>query len=203
MKTIEYVNQSITPSKVVCIGRNYVEHIEELGNEIPENMVVFNKPNSAISKTLSYFNATTRFEGEICFLIMQGKIAGVGIGLDLTHAEIQNKLKAKGLSWERAKAFDGSAVLSSFVPLTAPLDSLNMKLYRNSELVQFANYDLMMYKPEVMVEEIKSFMHLEDGDVIMSGTPKGVSTYAVGDVFLGQLFSGDELLVEQKWVVKL
>jgi len=200
MKTITYNQKSIIPSKVVCIGRNYVEHIEELGNEIPENMVVFNKPNSAILETLSYFEATTRFEGEICFLIMQGKIAGVGIGLDLTHAEMQNKLKAKGLPWERAKAFDGSAVLSNFVPLTESLDSLNMKLYRNSELVQFANYDLMMYKPEVMVEEIKSFMHLEDGDVIMSGTPKGVSTYAVGDVFLGQLFSGDELLVEQEWV---
>ena len=200
MKTITYNKKSIIPSKVVCIGRNYVEHIEELGNEIPENMVVFNKPNSAISEKLSYFEATTRFEGEICFLIMQGKIAGVGIGLDLTHAEIQNKLKAKGLPWERAKAFNGSAVLSSFVPLTSPLDSLNMKLYRNNELVQFANYDLMMYKPEVMVEEIKSFMHLEDGDVIMSGTPKGVSTYAVGDVFLGKLFSDDELLVEQEWV---
>jgi len=200
MKTITYNKKSIIPSKVVCIGRNYVEHIEELGNEIPENMVVFNKPNSAISEKLSYFEATTRFEGEICFLIMQGKIAGVGIGLDLTHAEIQNKLKAKGLPWERAKAFNGSAVLSSFVPLTSPLNSLNMKLYRNNELVQFANYDLMMYKPEVMVEEIKSFMHLEDGDVIMSGTPKGVSTYAVGDVFLGKLFSDDELLVEQEWV---
>jgi len=200
MKTITYNQQEITPSKVVCIGRNYVEHIEELGNEIPENMVVFNKPNSAIAETLSYFNDTTRFEGEICFLIMQGKIAGVGIGLDLTHAEIQNKLKSKGLPWERAKAFDGSAVLSHFVPLIAPLDSLNMKLYRNGELVQFANYDLMMYKPEVMVEEIKSFMHFEDGDVIMSGTPKGVSTYDAGDLFLGQLFSGDALLVEQEWV---
>jgi len=77
-----------------------------------------------------------------------------------------------------------------------------MKLYRNNELVQFANYDLMMYKPEVMVEEIKSFMHLEDGDVIMSGTPKGVSTYNIGDIFLGQLFSGNELLVEQEWVVE-
>jgi len=200
MKTIAYENQEITPSKVVCIGRNYVKHIEELGNEIPENMVVFNKPNSAISETLSYFEASTRFEGEICFLIVNGEIAGVGIGLDLTHAEIQNRLKAKGLPWERAKAFNGSAVLSHFVPLTEPLESLNMKLYRNSELVQFANYDLMMYKPEVMVEEIKSFMHLEDGDLIMSGTPKGVSTYIVGDVFLGQLFSDDKLLVEQQWV---
>jgi len=202
MKTITYNQQSIIPSKVVCIGRNYVEHIEELGNEIPENMVVFNKPNSAISDTFTYLNSTTRFEGEICFLIISGEIAGVGFGLDLTHADIQNKLKAKGLPWERAKAFDGSAVLSKFVPLNVPLESLEMKLYRNRKLVQFANYDLMMYKPKVMVEEIKSFMHLEDGDVIMSGTPKGVSTYNMGDIFLAQLFSGNELLVEQEWVVK-
>ena len=201
MKTITYNQQSITPSKVVCIGRNYVEHIEELGNEIPENMVVFNKPNSTISDTFTYFDSTTRFEGEICFLIINGEIADVGFGLDLTHADIQNKLKAKGLPWERAKAFDGSAVLSKFVPLNVPLESLEMKLYRNRKLVQFANYDLMMYKPKVMVEEIKSFMHLEDGDVIMSGTPKGVNSYNMGDIFLAQLFSDNELLVEQEWVV--
>ena len=202
MKTILYEKKRLTPSKVVCIGRNYVEHIKELGNEVPENMVVFNKPNSAISDTLSYFDAHTRFEGEICFLILSGDIAGVGFGLDLTHADIQNKLKEKGLPWERAKGFDGSAVLSTFVALDVPLESLEMKLYRNNVLVQFANYELMMYKPEVMVEEIKSFMYLEDGDIIMSGTPKGVNTYAVGDVFLGQVFSGERLLVEQEWVVK-
>jgi len=201
MKKIAYNQQSITPSKIVCIGRNYVEHIEELNNEVPKNMVVFNKPNSAISQRLLYFNENTRFEGEICFLILNNKIAGVGFGLDLTHADVQNRLKAKGLPWERAKAFDGSAVLSDFVPLERSLDSLEMKLYRNRELVQFANYDLMIYKPEVMVEEIKRFMAFEDGDVIMSGTPKGVSSYSMGDMFVGQIFSGDELLVEQEWVV--
>lgn len=128
--------------------------------------------------------------------------AGVGFGLDLTHSDIQNNLKAKGLPWERAKAFDGSAVLSDFVSLNAPLESLEMKLYKNDTLVQFANYELMMYKPSVMVEEIKSFMHLDDGDVIMSGTPKGVGNYGVGDVFLGQVFVGSTLLVECQWVVK-
>ena len=201
MQTITFKNTQLTPSKVVCIGRNYVEHIEELGNEIPENMVVFNKPNSAISNTLTYYSETTRFEGEICFLIENGQIAGVGFGLDLTHADIQNKLKTKGLPWERAKAFDGSAVLSSFVPFLGDLSTLNMKLYLNGSLVQFANYDLMMYKPKTMVEEIKSFMSLEDGDIIMSGTPKGVATYKKDDVFLGQVYSGDELLVEGEWSV--
>ena len=202
MQKIYYKNKSITPSKVVCIGRNYVEHIEELCNEIPENMVIFNKPNSAISDTLHYYTEHTRFEGEICFLIEDGNIAGVGFGLDLTHADIQNKLKTKGLPWERAKAFDGSAVMSAFVPFTGDIRKLHMKLTINGELIQFANYDLMMYKPDVMVEEIRSFMTLEDGDVIMSGTPKGVNTYSVGDRFVGQVFEGDRLLVEGEWIVK-
>ena len=202
MKTIEYKNQKITPSKVVCIGRNYVEHIEELGNEIPENMVVFNKPNSALSDRLNYFSTTCRFEGEICFLIMNGKIEAVGFGLDLTHAEVQNSLKKKGLPWERAKAFDGSAVLSKFVVLDDALESLKMELYINQKLVQFANYDLMMYKPLSMLDEIKSFMSLEDGDVIMSGTPKGVGTYSVGDDFLGKIYVDDKLLLECTWVVE-
>ena len=202
MQTIAFKSKEVIPSKVVCIGRNYVEHIEELGNEIPENMVVFNKPNSAISDTLYYYSEDTRFEGEICFLIMDGQIAGVGFGLDLTHADIQNRLKTKGLPWERAKAFDASAVLSEFVSFSGETTTLSMKLYINGSLIQFANYDLMMYKPDVMVEEIKSFMTLEDGDIIMSGTPKGVGTYSEGDLFLGQVYSGEILLVEQEWVVK-
>ena len=202
MQTIAFKSKEVIPSKVVCIGRNYVEHIEELGNEIPENMVVFNKPNSAISDTLYYYSEDTRFEGEICFLIMDGQIAGVGFGLDLTHADIQNKLKTKGLPWERAKAFDASAVLSEFVSFSGETTTLSMKLYINGSLIQFANYDLMIYKPDVMVEEIKSFMCLEDGDIIMSGTPKGVGTYSVGDMFLGQVYSGETLLVEQEWEVE-
>lgn len=202
MKTIKYKNQELEVSKVVCIGRNYVEHIKELGNEIPSSMVVFNKPNSAISDTLYYFSEQCRFEGEICFLIRDMKIEAVGFGLDLTHADIQNHLKAKGLPWERAKAFDNSAVLSEFVPICEDISSLEMKLSVNSELVQFATYDLMMYKPHTMLSEIQSFMRLEDNDIIMSGTPKGVGTYRVGDRFIGQVFSGKTLLVEKEWVVE-
>ena len=201
MKNIRYNNQELQPSKVVCIGRNYVEHIEELGNKIPSSMVVFNKPNSAISEKLYYFSEHCRFEGEICFLIRDHQIAGVGFGLDLTHADIQNQLKSKGLPWERAKAFDNSAVFSDFVPICNDLETLNMKLYINDELIQFATYDLMMYKPHTMLSEIENFMTLEDNDIIMSGTPKGVGTYAVGDRFVGQVFSRDVLLVEGCWVV--
>ncbi|HHH19921.1 MAG TPA: FAA hydrolase family protein [Campylobacterales bacterium] len=202
MNTIIYQNQLLAPSKVVCIGRNYVEHIEELGNEIPENMVLFNKPNSAITNRLYYFSEHCRFEGEICFLIEQGKIAGVGFGLDLTHADVQKQMKEKGLPWERAKAFDDSAVLSAFVPLEEAVESLAMELTINGERVQFANYGLMMYKPEAMLEEIQTFMTLGDGDVIMSGTPKGVNSYRVGDIFVGRVYAREKLLVEQSWRVE-
>ena len=103
MQTIHYKEQHVEVSKVVCIGRNYVEHIEELGNEIPSSMVVFNKPNSAICDTLYYFSEHCRFEGEICFLIRSNQIVGLGFGLDLTHADIQNQLKAKGCPGKEQK----------------------------------------------------------------------------------------------------
>ncbi len=202
MKTILYNGTLLYPSKIICIGRNYVEHIHELNNEIPSSMVVFNKPNTAITDTLRFITHDTRFEGEICFLMMNGAIAGIGFGLDLTKAELQNHLKSKGLPWERAKGFDASAVLGDFVPLTAPLESLRMTLHINDTLAQEATYELMIYKPLEMIEEIGSFMSFEDGDVIMSGTPKGVNTYNIGDQFIGRIYSDDQLLVESSWIVE-
>ena len=202
MKIINYNNQKITPSKVVCIGRNYVEHIKELNNETPESMVVFNKPNSAISDKLYFVSEDTRFEGEICFLIENKKISGVGFGLDLTKANIQNKMKKAGLPWERAKAFDNSAVLSEFVKFSDDITKLRLELYINDNLIQFASYDLMIYKPKFMLEEILSFMSLEDGDIIMSGTPKGVGTYKLNDKFVGKIYCEDKLLLESFWIVE-
>lgn len=201
MKTIRFNASTVIPSKVVCIGRNYVEHIHELNNELPSSMVVFNKPNSAITDTLRFISSDTRFEGEICFLMMDGHIAGIGFGLDLTKAELQNYLKSKGLPWERAKGFDGSAVLGEFIPLEHPLESLRMTLHINDVLVQEATYDLMIYKPIKMTREIKTFMSLEDGDIIMSGTPKGVATYKTGDTFIGRIYSDTHLLLENRWIV--
>jgi len=202
MKSINYSNRTVTPSKVICIGRNYVEHIKELNNETPVSMVIFNKPNSAITDKLYYFNSDTRFEGEICFLIENSKITGVGFGLDLTKADLQNRMKSKGLPWERAKAFDGSAVFSEFVTFDGDETKLKLELYINEELIQYADYNLMIYKPKQIIEEIKSFMSFENGDIIMSGTPKGVGNYKLGDLFTGKIFSGEELLIESKWIVK-
>lgn len=201
MNTIQYNNRAITPSKVVCIGRNYVEHIQELGNETPDTMVVFNKPNSAITDTLKYFTPDTRFEGEICFLVEANKISGIGFGLDLTKANIQNKIKQKGWPWERAKAFNGSAVLSKFITFLGDITKLRFELFINDNLIQFADHDLMIYKPQKMIDEVLSFMDLEDGDIIMSGTPKGVGNYSIGDTFIGKIYEGDTLLLKSSWVV--
>lgn len=201
MNTIKCNNSKITPSKLICIGRNYVEHIKELDNETPDTMVIFNKPNSSITNTLKYHTDDTRFEGEICFLIKNKQIDSIGFGLDLTKANIQNFMKSKGLPWERAKSFDGSAVLSEFVPFDSNIKDLRLELFVNGELVQFANYDLMIYKPQEIIEEISSFMSLEDGDIIMSGTPKGVNTYKVNDKFTGKIYDKDKLLIESTWQV--
>ena len=202
MKQITFEQSKLTPSKVICIGRNYVEHIKELNNETPDSMVVFNKANSAICDDLYFINEDTRFEGEICFLIKDKQIKGIGFGLDLTDAKIQNKMKQKGLPWERAKSFNKSAVLGNFVAFDGNIEDIRMELYINGQLIQEATYDLMIYKPKEMLEEIDSFMTLEDGDIIMSGTPKGVGYYQVGDVFHGKVYENDKLLVETVWEVK-
>jgi len=202
MNTINYNNLEITPSKVVCIGRNYVDHVKELGNEIPQDMVIFNKPNSAISNTLQYFSEDTRYEGEICFLIKNNKIDAIGFGLDLTKANEQNYLKQKSLPWERAKSFNGSAVLSNFVKIEEDISSISMELFINDSLIQFGGYDLMIYKPDEMIKQINSFMSLEDGDIIMSGTPKGVGTYKKGDIFTGKIYQNNTLIITSTWIVK-
>jgi 2-keto-4-pentenoate hydratase/2-oxohepta-3-ene-1,7-dioic acid hydratase in catechol pathway len=201
LNKIKYENREIVPSKVICVGRNYVEHIEELNNEIPENMVLFCKVNSSISEELKFFSNETRFEGEICFLVENNQLSGVGVGLDLTKADIQNYLKSKGLPWERAKAFDGSAVFSEFVKLEGNIESIEMKLYLNDNLQQHATYELMIYKPQQILDEILSFMSLEDGDIIMTGTPKGVTNYRLKDKIKIELFIDNKLIVDKEWIV--
>ena len=201
MRTIQYNNKNLIPSKVICVGRNYVEHIKELNNETPDSMVLFNKPNSAITDELRYIQENCRFEGEICFLIENKQIEGIGFGFDLTKAEIQNKMKKKGLPWERAKGFDGSAVLSNFVPFRGDIKTIEMKLFRNGTLAQYATYDLMIYKPDKILSEIETFMSFEDGDIIMTGTPKGVTTYKRNDVFLAVLYVNNKIILKEEFIV--
>src|SRR6187401_2848464 len=116
MHFIKVDGVSVYPSKILCVGRNYVAHIRELGNDVPDTMVVFNKPNSAITGTLRsrIGDEALHYEGELAFAVKKGKLVAVGFGLDLTRRGLQTALKEKGLPWERAKAFDGAALFSEF-----------------------------------------------------------------------------------------
>ncbi len=204
MQTVTVDGKSVTPSKVVCVGRNYVEHIKELNNEVPTSMVIFMKPNSALSSELITGKQTPlHYEGEISFLIQEGKINAVGFGLDLTNRELQSELKSKGLPWERAKAFDGAAVMSSFVSIQEEdIDKLSMELWINGLLVQEGGIDLMIYKPLQVIEEINSFSTLSDNDIVMSGTPKGVGSYGEGDIFEGKIFIKQKEIISHTWIAK-
>lgn len=200
MHSIRFEAQQVRPSKVICIGRNYVDHAKELNNEVPTSPVIFIKPNSAISSDLyAGTEQTLHYEGEIALLVMAGSIAGVGFGLDLTNRQIQGELKAKGLPWERAKAFDRAAVFSNFVKLQDPLESLRLELYINDTLTQQGGYELMIFKPRFLLQEITRSFTLEDGDIIMTGTPKGVGPFHRGDRFRGSVLAGDKPLVTQEW----
>jgi len=203
MNRIRIGDREITPSKIVCVGRNYVEHIKELGNEIPENMVLFMKSNSSISEELiSGTNEPIHFEGEICFLYEQGKFSAVGFGLDLTKRELQSRLKSKGLPWERAKAFDGAALFSKFVNILEISQNLSVELEIDGEIVQRGSIEQMIYKPDQILAEIQTFLTLNDGDIVMTGTPKGVGVVNKGSVFVGRILENGEILTSAKWIAK-
>jgi len=200
MQTVTFGGKSISPSKIVCVGRNYVAHIKELGNEIPDEMVVFNKPNSAISQTLhSYIDEPIHYEGELAFLVESGDLAAVAFGLDLTKRELQSKLKKKGLPWERAKGFDGAALFSKFAPLPENLEDLSLSLSVDGELRQAGGVTLMMYSPAIILQELAKFMSLEDGDIIMTGTPEGVGIVNSGERFEARVMAGTKILLTANW----
>jgi len=203
MKSVCLDGEEIFPSKIICIGRNYVGHIRELGNEIPEEPVIFLKPNSAISADIiSNESDEIHFEGELSIVVRSGELAAVGFGLDLTKRNLQSRLKAGGLPWERSKAFDGAAVFSDFVTFNGQVDDLRLELRINDRLVQQGGCELMMYKPDEILAEVKGFISFEDGDLIMTGTPAGVGPVNAGDLFSGKIFEREKLIVEGSWVVR-
>lgn len=211
MNIVNFEQAQVTPSKIICIGRNYVDHIAELGNEIPDEMVVFVKPNSAITEQLqSHHHEPLHYEAELCFLYQhtttqqaQGKpgtFVGVAIGLDLTKRTLQAKLKAKGLPWERAKSFDGAALFSDFVQLDSINDSLHLALSIDGNIAQAGGVKLMMYKPEQILAELQTFMTLTDGDIVMTGTPKGVGQIRAGSEFVAKVLQQDKVLISKTWL---
>jgi 2-keto-4-pentenoate hydratase/2-oxohepta-3-ene-1,7-dioic acid hydratase in catechol pathway len=192
MRSVEFEGSTVCPGKVVCVGKNYVAHIEEMNSPVPEQMVVFLKPNTAIGDRLRAFaGEPLHYEGEICLLMRDDVIAGIGFGLDLTKRATQAKLKAAGLPWERSKAFDGAAVFSQFVPAPASLANVVLELWVDGELRQRGGVELMMYRPATILDELHTFMTLDDNDIVMTGTPAGVGEIKPGEHFEGRLLDGD------------
>jgi len=213
LQSISIESKKVSPNKILCVGRNYLAHINELNNEIPEDMVLFFKPNSSIASELKSEHKTgnrtaadpedaIHYETEICFIYAQNSLSAVGIGLDLTKRALQSKLKAKGLPWERAKAFDGAAVFSDFVTIDEVSEQLSISLLIDGQLTQSAHISQMIYSPEQILEEIKKFVTLEDGDIIMTGTPAGVGQVQRDSVFKAELHCADRLLVRAQWQAK-
>lgn len=204
MQTVSCNNKNITPLKIVCIGRNYAEHARELGNEVPSSPVIFIKPNSSITQSLAsqHNEEILHYETELSFLIKNKKIAAVGLGLDLTKRKTQAVLKEKSLPWERAKAFDGSALFSDFVDLPESLDQLTFTLTVDGELKQKGEVADMIFSPQTVLSDVTDFMRLDDGDIIMTGTPKGVGELTAGSSYEASLYDGDNQLLSKKWVAQ-
>lgn len=185
--------------KIICVGRNYGEHAKELGNEIPEDPVIFMKPDTAILKKgsdfyIPEFSDDIHYELEVVLKISKGgkyiqkENAGnhydeIGLGIDFTARDLQTKLKEKGLPWELAKGFDGSAVVSDFVPKeNYDLTNLGFSLTKNNEKVQDGNTSDMIFSPDYIIAFASQYFTLRVGDLIFTGTPKGVGKVSENDL---------------------
>lgn len=200
MTNVQFNNRSIRPPKIICVGRNYSDHIAEMGSLPSAEMTVFMKPSASISDSLiAEQGESIHYEGEICLLVEQGRFTGVGFGLDLTKRETQSQLKKAGLPWERAKAFAGSALFSDFVSAPLELDELMLELRIDGELRQQGGVKNMLYKPATILEELNQFLTLEDGDIVMTGTPAGVGPVLKGQQFDGQVRVGSKVLSRVCW----
>lgn len=190
--------------KIICIGRNYTEHIEELANEKPTEPVLFLKPDSAIlPKKMPFFipawSNGIHYEVEVLVKInrvgkfIQSKFAykyydEIGLGIDFTDRELQSTLKAKGLPWEKSKAFDGSAVIGHFFPKEQfDLNQLSFQLYQNDQLVQDGHTAKMLWKIDELIAYVSQYFTLKKGDVIFTGTPAGVGAVNKDDILLGKI----------------
>ncbi len=188
--------------KIICIGRNYAKHIKELENERPENPVVFLKPDSAILPKnhpffIPPFSKDVHYEVEVLIKINKvGKhIAArfaykyydeVGLGIDFTARDVQAYCREEGLPWEKAKAFDGSAVIGQFFPKEEfDLEDLSFQLLKNNEVVQNGNTKAMLWKIDELISYISQYFTLKKGDLIFTGTPAGVGKVSENDELTG------------------
>lgn len=191
--------------KIICIGRNYTEHIAELQNERPSEPVVFLKPDSAVLLkqhpfVIPEFSDDIHHEVEVLVKInkvgkyIDAKFAHkyydeIGLGIDFTARDLQTKLKEKGLPWEKAKAFDGSAVIGDFLSKKnlSSLENLTFELTNNGQTVQKGNTNNMLWKIDELIAHVSQYFTLKIGDVIFTGTPQGVARVNPNDILEGFL----------------
>ncbi|WP_046745874.1 fumarylacetoacetate hydrolase family protein [Kordia zhangzhouensis] len=191
--------------KIICIGRNYTEHIAELANEKPADPVIFMKPDTAILiKKQPFFipDFSNEIHHEVEILVKINKLGKyidrkfahkyydeISVGIDFTARDLQSKLKAKGLPWEKAKAFDGSAVVGEWISKDqfADMNDLNFSLQKNDEIVQQGNTKHMLWKIDELIAYVSQFFTLKIGDVIFTGTPAGVAKVNADDRLKGYI----------------
>ncbi len=188
---------------IFCIGRNYVAHAHELGNEVPTSPVIFMKPSTAVlaegkNFTIPSFTNDLHYEGELVLRVSkEGKnlkgpnvldyCDAITVGIDFTARDLQNKLKEKGLPWEKAKAFDDAAILGKWTPLTAAIlaSPIHFSLHKNGSMVQDGDSSLMIFPLATILESLTEYFTIYPGDLIYTGTPVGVGPTNKGDVFEG------------------
>ena len=191
--------------KLICIGRNYTEHIKELKNEKPIDPVVFLKPDTAILlKKQPFFipDFSKDVHHEVEILVKINKVGKhidkkfaykyyeeIGLGIDFTARDLQSQLKAKGLPWEKAKAFDGAAVIGKWVSKNEfkNVDDINFSLHKNETVVQQGNTSLMLWKIDELIEYVSKYFTLKIGDIIFTGTPSGVGKVIANDKLKGYI----------------
>jgi 2-keto-4-pentenoate hydratase/2-oxohepta-3-ene-1,7-dioic acid hydratase in catechol pathway len=191
--------------KLICIGRNYTEHIKELENEKPTDPVIFLKPDTAILvKKQPFFipDFSNDVHHEVEILVKINKVGKyidkkfahkyydeIGLGIDFTARDLQNKLKEKGLPWEKAKAFDGAAVIGNWIHVRdiKDVNNINFSLQKNDDIVQKGNTSHMLWKIDEIIEYISKYFTLKIGDIIFTGTPAGVGKVIANDKLIGFL----------------
>jgi len=190
--------------KIICIGRNYSEHIKELNNETPDEPVIFIKPDSALLRNNAPFfipDFSNDIHHEVELVIKINKLGKhipvefakdyyteIGLGIDFTARDVQSKLKEKGLPWEKAKGFDHSAVISKFIPIqNYNLSDLNFSLTKNDTLVQEGNTKQMIHKIDEIIANVSQYFTLKIGDYIFTGTPAGVGNVNTNDHLVGKI----------------
>ncbi len=205
----------ISGMKIICIGRNYAKHIEELANERPIEPVVFLKPDSAIlQKKMPFFipewSNGIHYEVEILIKInrvgkyIETKFAHkyydeIGLGIDFTDRELQSKLKEKGLPWEKSKAFDGSAIVGEFYAKEQfDLVNLQFQLLKNEDVVQDGNTNAMLWNIDELIAYVSQFFTLKKGDILFTGTPAGVGKVDSNDVLIGKIEDKEAFRVKIK-----